>query len=186
MKSLGIYAFTSLMVLKSISSFAEVTEITSPNQFDQVVLASKKPVVVKVGAPWCSACERAKGPFKKISENPDFAHVAFAEMDFDKNTSIAQKYDVSSLPTFLYFQDGKLAATKSGFSENLKDEINRTVAGFSEEKAAPVAAATSEATAPAATTSECALEEQNFFARAFNATKDFFVNLGNTVRGWFK
>ena len=84
MKSLGIYAFTSLMVLQSISSFAEVTEITSPNQFDQVVLASKKPVVVKVGAPWCSACERAKGPFKKISENPDFSHIVFAEMDFDK------------------------------------------------------------------------------------------------------
>ena len=63
-----------------------------------------------------------------------------------------------------------------------KQKLLRTA----EQPALGETAVTSEAAAVLQHPSECALEEQNFFVRAFNATVDFFANLGNTVRGWFK
>lgn len=170
-----------------------VIEVLGKDQFNNVVLQSSKPVVVKFGAPWCPACTRSKAPYAKIATDPEFAHITFVEMDFDKNSKVAQDYDVQSLPTFLYFKDGKLGATKTGFSENLKEEIRRTVASLGEgatvsepakknEESAAAAPATSanqeEVSGPA-----CAAASEGGFLQSIS---NFFTSVWNTVTGWFK
>lgn len=185
MKVISTSLAFSVLFLVSTYTFAEVKNVLGNEQFNDVVLKSSNPVVVKFGAPWCPACVRSKGPFEKISNDPEFATITFVEMDFDKNSAVAQQYDVQSLPTFLYFSNGKLAATKTGFSENLKNEIANTVASITatpEKKSeeAPAAAPTSspeEVKSPA-----CAPTEGGILQSITN----FFSSVWNSVTGWFK
>lgn len=177
-------AFSALFLLSTYSA-AEVKTVLGKDQFNDVVLQSSKPVVVKFGAPWCPACVRSKAPFEKISNDPELAHVTFVEMDFDKNSPTAQQYDVQSLPTFLYFNNGKLAATKTGFSENLKNEIANTVAS--------AAGTTVEKKSEETTTATPAQEEVSGPAcgvategGVLQSISNFFSSLWNTVTGWFK
>lgn len=173
----------SLLFLASILN-GDVREVLGKDQFSQIVLQSSKPVVVKFGAPWCPACVRSKAPFEKISNDPEFADITFVEMDFDKNPETTQTYGVQSLPTFLYFKNGKVAATKTGFSENLKNEIRATLAGLgdgekkSEETAAASTTAQEEVRGPA-----CVPGAEGGILYSIN---NFFSSLWNTITGWFK
>lgn len=190
----------SLLFLITTYSYSEVKTVLGKDQFNEVVLQSNKPVVVKFGAPWCPACVRSKATYEKASNDAELAHVTFVEMDFDKNSATAQQYDVQSLPTFLYFNNGKLAATKTGYSENLKNEIANTVASLGAAASAPVPTESvqeskkneEEQAAQAPTTQEevsgpaCAAGEQGFFANAINGISNFFNSVWNTITGWFK
>ncbi len=175
------YSLSLFLVLCTLSCQAKVTDVVGAQNFDNL-LASNSTVVVKFGAPWCPACTRSKGPFEKIAQDPEFSTIAFVEIDFDKNSDIAQKYDVQSVPTFLYFKDGKLASRKTGFSDNLKEEIGSTVAGLGGEikKGEAAAAQLGEAASGAA------CEGTNFFSRLVTNAKDFLNSVWNTVTGWFK
>lgn len=210
-------AFSALFLLSSISlAEAEATQTTQPegaaysstnqssgavttvlgkDQFNQVVLQSSKPVVVKFGAPWCPACVRSKAPYEKIAKDPEFAHITFVEMDFDKNSATAQQYDVQSLPTFLYFSNGQLAATKTGYSENLKNEIANTVANLGAATPAPVPQAEPKKSAEeqAAVQAPASQEEVSGPACApiaeggiLQNISNFFSSLWNTVTGFFR
>lgn len=168
------------------SADSKVIEVLGKDKFNEVVLQSSKPVVVKFGAPWCPACVRSKAPYAKISNDPELAHVTFVEMDFDKNSAIAQQYDVQSLPTFLYFNNGKLAATKTGFSENLKNEIANTVASLGSatdskkneaEQAAPTTAQEE------ASGSGCVAPTEGGILQSIS---NFFTSLWNSVTGFFR
>lgn len=181
MKSIHFQLALSLLFLTDACSYADVKMVSGKEQFDQVVLQSSQPVVVKFGAPWCPACTRSKGPFEKISKDPEFSNITFVEMDFDSNGAVAQQYNVQSLPTFLYFVDGKLGATKTGFSENLKNEIAKTVAELKKNEAAPAAATTTaqeEVSGPA-----CAAQAEGGILQSIS---NFFSSVWNTVTGWFK
>lgn len=177
----------SLAILLTIYAHAEVKTVLGKDQFNEVVLQSSKPVVVKFGAPWCPACVRSKAPYEKISQDADLAHVAFVEMDFDKNSATAQQYDVQSLPTFLYFNNGKLAATKTGYSENLKNEIANTVANLSAHAPQIDSKKNEEAAAPTTqkevSGSACGAATEGGVLQSIN---NFFSSLWNTITGWFK
>ena len=45
------------------------------------------------------------------SEKPD---VKFAKLDVDKNRAVPTKYGIMSIPTLLYFKDGKLVDKSLG------------------------------------------------------------------------
>lgn len=171
------------------SADSNVIEVLGKDKFNEVVLQSSKPVVVKFGAPWCPACVRSKAPYHKLSNDPELAHVTFVDMDFDKNSATAQQYDVQSLPTFLYFNNGKLAATKTGFSENLKNEIANTVANMGAAPAPQVDSKKNEEAAAAPTAQEevsgpaCAAATEGSILQSIN---NFFSSLWNTLTGWFK
>lgn len=186
MKVISTSLAFSLLFLVSTYTFAEVKNVLGKEQFNDVVLKSSNPVVVKFGAPWCPACVRSKAPFEKISNDPENANITFVEMDFDKNSAVAQEYDVQSLPTFLYFSNGKLAATKTGFSENLKNEIANTVASISspttEKKSEETPAAAPTASQEEVKSQACAPTEGGILQSISN----FFTSVWNSVTGWFK
>lgn len=79
----------------------EVTDIT----FDEVVQKNKY-VVVDCWAAWCAPCNILTPIIEQLAEeNPE---IVFGKLNVDQNRKIPSKYGIMSIPTLLYFKDGKL------------------------------------------------------------------------------
>lgn len=188
------------LVCSPLLSHATVMDIKGVDQLNNQVLNAGKPAIIKVGATWCPACVRSKSPFEKISNDGQFADVLFVEVDADASPDIVQKYNVQSLPTFIYVNNGAVVDTKTGFSENLKNDISSAVTRMKGTQApASVEKKTEEAgqlqeTAPASAAAPeaegsgtcAAMPTDSLLGRAYNAVRDFFVSIGDTIRGWFR
>ena len=87
--------------------FVELTEDT----LDQLLVSNSK-VMVQYGATWCGNCKITKPKFKRLSEeNPE---ISFYYVDAEKLPQSRQFADVSNLPTFAAFVDGKLIKQAQG------------------------------------------------------------------------
>jgi len=85
-------------------------EVTDAD-FDEFVKNNPK-VVVDCWAAWCAPCRMLAPTIDELaSEKPD---VKFAKLDVDKNRAVPSKYGIMSIPTLLYFKDGKLVDKSLG------------------------------------------------------------------------
>ncbi len=101
-----------------------VQELSQDN-LAEIVAANKK-VVVQYSATWCGNCKIMKPKFKKLaSENED---IVFVITDAEKFPESRQLADVSNLPTFATFVDGKLVnQTQTNKFDLLKDLVSEVV-----------------------------------------------------------
>ena len=81
----------------------EVTEET----FQATVLENTLPVIVDFWAAWCPPC-RILGPIIEEISNDYDSKIVVCEVDVDKNQSLAQKYNIRSIPTVLLFKNGEI------------------------------------------------------------------------------
>jgi thioredoxin 1 len=82
--------------------------------FEEKVLKNKLPVMVDFYADWCGPCQQAAPVIDKLAE--DYKDkLAVGKMDVDANQQTAGKYGVMSIPTVIFFQDGKEVERLSGF-----------------------------------------------------------------------
>ena len=87
--------------------------IVVDENFDELVLGSKVPVVVDFWAPWCGPCKMVGPMLKKIAVKYSgrFNLVMANQQD---NPQAAEKLNIKSTPTLLIFKDGELADRRSG------------------------------------------------------------------------
>lgn len=83
-----------------------VNEILS-SDLDQVISNNGK-VFVDLWASWCMPCFMMSPIFEEVSNDEEFAELTFAKIQMDDDEEIVMKYNVRSVPTFLYFEDGQL------------------------------------------------------------------------------
>ena len=82
------------------------------DQFEQEVIASDRPVFVDFWAPWCGPC-RMVGPFiDELAE--EMPNVKFVKIDIDKNTEVAAKLGVMSIPNMIVFKNGNIVNRQIG------------------------------------------------------------------------
>ena len=91
-------------------------ELNSKN-VDEFVSSGK--VIVDFWAEWCGPCKVLGPNFKAASE--ELKEVKFGSVDVDKNSELTQKFGVMSIPTIIFFKDGKDIDRVSGALE--KEEI---------------------------------------------------------------
>ncbi|KAJ4292833.1 hypothetical protein N0V88_005491 [Collariella sp. IMI 366227] len=84
-----------------------VFKVANAAEFD-ALLASTKHVVVDFYADWCPPCRAIAPTFSELADKHSAAgQLAFAKINVDHVDSVALKYGVTSMPTFLFFQNGK-------------------------------------------------------------------------------
>ncbi|MDM8525962.1 thioredoxin [Desulfococcaceae bacterium HSG8] len=104
-----------------------ILEIGDEN-FESEVLKSEKPVVVDFWAPWCGPC-RAIAPVVEELAGTYGDEVTFAKCNVDENPSTPRDYEISSIPTLIFFKSGELKhkqigiVTKSKLEEIIKTEL---------------------------------------------------------------
>ena len=97
-------------------------EVTQEN-FEQVVLQSKKPVLLDFWTTWCSPCLMVGKSIDKLYE--EMSDVVIAKINAEENKELSTKYQISSVPTILLFKDGVVVKRIEGLISytKLKDEI---------------------------------------------------------------
>jgi thioredoxin 1 len=87
---------------------ADAKYVTLTDQtFESEVLNSNQPVLVDFWATWCGPC-RAIAPVIEELAGQYEGRVKIAKLDVDDNQSTASRYNVRSIPTLLFFQNGKV------------------------------------------------------------------------------
>ncbi len=76
--------------------------ILTDEVFDQEVL-DKNIVVVDFWAPWCGPCEKLSPILDEISLE---YNVAIKKLNIDDYPEVASKYNISSIPSVIVFENG--------------------------------------------------------------------------------
>ena len=101
-----------------------VYKIKDALEFD-ALLSSNTHVVVDFYADWCPPCRAIAPTFSKLADDhATKARLAFAKVNVDHTQNIASRYNVSAMPTFVFFENGQpqSVAVKSAVgSPSLKD-----------------------------------------------------------------
>lgn len=96
--------------------------------FKSEVLESSQPVLVDFWAEWCGPCKMIAPAIEELAEEFD-GKAKVVKLNVDEQPSIAGQYGIRSIPTLLFFRDGKVveqlvgAAPKAALAEKLNGLI---------------------------------------------------------------
>ena len=83
-----------------------VIDLKDPD-FRREVLEAEEPVLVDFTAEWCAPC-RAITPALEALASEYKGRVKVTRLDVDDNLETAQQYGIRSMPTLLFFKQGKV------------------------------------------------------------------------------
>jgi thioredoxin 1 len=97
------------------------------------LIAKDQLTVVDAFAQWCPPCKAIAPQMHELAMRKP--HVQFVSVDVDVAKDIAMEYQIRAMPTFLFFQSGKMVHRFEGADirrlEQMVDELGRVPAGDS-------------------------------------------------------
>ena len=98
-----------------------ITNLNSEN-FDKFVKDGA--VAVDFWAEWCGPC-KIMGPIFEEAAGEIKDKAKFGKVNVDENSDLAQRFQVMSIPTLIFFRDGKQVDRVAGVIE--KEEIAKKI-----------------------------------------------------------
>ncbi len=97
--------------------------------FKSEVIESSQPVLVDFWAEWCGPCKMIAPAIEELAADFD-GKAKVVKVNVDEQPRLAQEYGVRSIPTLLFFRDGKVAEQLVGAAqkEALAEKLNRLIA----------------------------------------------------------
>jgi thioredoxin 1 len=83
----------------------------------------KGPAVIDFGAAWCGPCQKLAPAIDRMAA--EYAgRVLIGKVDVDQEPDLAQMFDVMSVPTVVFFKDGKKVDQITGaFPDKIRERI---------------------------------------------------------------
>ena len=83
-----------------------MSHLVTDQNFDKEVLQSKVPVLVDFYADWCGPCKMIAPLVEELAKDYE-GKAKVVKLNVDESMDSAQKYGVMSIPTLIFFKDGK-------------------------------------------------------------------------------
>ena len=80
------------------------------------VTKSEKVVIIDFFATWCVPCQMMSEVLRDVEKEYEDVVEVF-KVDVDENQETAIRYDVTSMPTLVFFKDGEEVERKIGYIE---------------------------------------------------------------------
>lgn len=103
----------------------EVTDETFEKEIEQ----AKFPSMVDFWAPWCGPCQITGPLIEEIAKEYEGKAIV-GKLEVDHNPATASKFNVMSIPTVLYFKEGKVVDSAVGAQgkEVYKEKLEKLLA----------------------------------------------------------
>lgn len=85
------------------------------------IIHSNTKVMLDCYAPWCGPCKRLSPVFEELSDEEN--QIKFCKINTDENPDVSERFNVMSIPTVLFFENGELKNRESGLKT--KEELKR-------------------------------------------------------------
>ena len=86
---------------------AKYVTLTDAN-FQDEVLNSDQPVLVDFWATWCGPCRTIAPTIEELASEYE-GKAKVGKLDVDNNPQVAMQFGIRSIPTLLFFKDGRIA-----------------------------------------------------------------------------
>jgi len=103
--------------------------ILTDQNFQDEVIKSNVPVLVDFWAAWCGPCKILGPIIEKIAEDYEDKKVKICKLNVDENQQTAGQFGIMSIPTILFFKNGKVEAQMVGLqtADTLKHKLDELI-----------------------------------------------------------
>jgi thioredoxin reductase (NADPH) len=98
--------------VSEVNAFYSLKQLAGKNEFEQHVLHVSKPVLVEFYSPLCGMCKKVTSIIEAFAR--DHREIDVFQLDREKAGSLLNDYSINTLPTVIFFKEGKVKGRLEG------------------------------------------------------------------------
>ncbi len=91
-------------------------QLLAESEFTEKVEKSELPVLLDFSADWCPPCKMLHPVIEKISTDYS-GKIKVYEINTDQSPTLARRFNITSVPTIIFFRNGGVVKQVVGFRE---------------------------------------------------------------------